>query len=448
MMLDDGGVKYKIERFRKHSTHKNQLYAWQLDPAGGKSTPLHKGTDRETQPIVTKIMGCSLEVFAGSIYAGQEKMPDLPGMTDKFLKLLVEEAAGVEELAEAYAVAQKQAVTADRALTAAKTTHNNCSSLVASSNASLTEAEEQVTYFEAARKDQARLELAKAIPLNASLTALNAALTAIDHAALTARKGVLDAEFAANGSQRIAMDNLNRLANATDSEVTLCKNELRRAMQAAAEAKTALENVSHVIGTPCGTCGKEYCEEDLADVKLIRAKDLAAADKLVVERTAKARTAIAAAAAATADAIVYKTGMTDVTTASAELATVGTMLNEHTRLEGQIVNLNTQIANIKRAAAGKLTESNPWLAPLANRKTLTAQAVTDEAAALVTVDTLAAKAELINDAVKVFGPAGVRAHILDTVTPFLNDRTGEYLGGAVGRKHTRRLEHARQNCKG
>jgi DNA repair exonuclease SbcCD ATPase subunit len=31
------------------------------------------------------------------------------------------------------------------------------------------------------------------------------------------------------------------------------------------------------------------------------------------------------------------------------------------------------------------------------------------------------------DCVKVFGPAGVRAHILDTVTPFLNDRTAEYL---------------------
>ena len=30
-------------------------------------------------------------------------------------------------------------------------------------------------------------------------------------------------------------------------------------------------------------------------------------------------------------------------------------------------------------------------------------------------------------AVQVFSPAGVRAHILDTVTPFLNDRTAKYL---------------------
>jgi len=35
---------------------------------------------------------------------------------------------------------------------------------------------------------------------------------------------------------------------------------------------------------------------------------------------------------------------------------------------------------------------------------------------------------MLEDAVKVFGPAGVRAHVLDTVTPYLNERTQEYLG--------------------
>lgn len=35
---------------------------------------------------------------------------------------------------------------------------------------------------------------------------------------------------------------------------------------------------------------------------------------------------------------------------------------------------------------------------------------------------------LHEDAVRIYGPAGVRAHILDTVTPFLNARTNDYLG--------------------
>ncbi|MCY1303060.1 hypothetical protein D9M70_527490 [compost metagenome] len=41
---------------------------------------------------------------------------------------------------------------------------------------------------------------------------------------------------------------------------------------------------------------------------------------------------------------------------------------------------------------------------------------------------IAAQCALLADAVKVFSPAGVRAHILDTVTPYLNERTSEYLG--------------------
>jgi DNA repair exonuclease SbcCD ATPase subunit len=42
-------------------------------------------------------------------------------------------------------------------------------------------------------------------------------------------------------------------------------------------------------------------------------------------------------------------------------------------------------------------------------------------------DALFKEMEAISDAAKVFSPAGVRAYILDTVTPFLNDRTAHYL---------------------
>ena len=34
----------------------------------------------------------------------------------------------------------------------------------------------------------------------------------------------------------------------------------------------------------------------------------------------------------------------------------------------------------------------------------------------------------MEEVASVYGPAGVRAHILDTVTPYLNERTAHYLG--------------------
>lgn len=429
VVLDDGGTKYKIERYRKHSTHKNQLYAFQLAPNPmDPSTPLHKGTEKETQAIVTKIMGCSLDVFQGSIYAGQEKMPDLPGMTDKFLKLLVEEAAGVEELADAYTAAQKLAVAADRAVAQAKAAHESDLREVATAAAALAEAEEQVTFFEAARKDNARAELVKAVPLNAKLAHLTATLAAFDQPALIARKGVLDAELAAVGAERLQMDSLNRVLSTANNAVTNAKNELRAAVTAASSAKLALANVDEAVGTPCGTCGKEYCEADMADVRVRAQVALDAADALVVSRTTTARAAIAAATIAEADVTAHSLGMTDISAASAELATIGTALHEHVRLQGEITNTGTQVANVKAVAIGKMTEINPWIAVQATRATASAVASAETLKTDAAVVAATGKAELIADAVKVFGPAGVRAHILDTVTPFLNDRTGEYLG--------------------
>lgn len=53
------------------------------------------------------IVGCSADVFTSAVYAGQERMPDLPSMTDKTLKMLIEEAAGIEVLEAAHAIARK-----------------------------------------------------------------------------------------------------------------------------------------------------------------------------------------------------------------------------------------------------------------------------------------------------------------------------------------------------
>ena len=80
------------------------------------------------------------------------------------------------------------------------------------------------------------------------------------------------------------------------------------------------------------------------------------------------------------------------------------------------------------AARAKLTDLNPWTKAVeAKRKDIErcgAEIVAADAAAAA----LCAKSDLYANASKVFGPAGVRAHILDTVTPFLNEKTSEYLG--------------------
>ena len=75
-----------------------------------------KGTTPLTQAEIVKVLGCTEEVFNAAIYAGQEKMPDLPGMTDKALKAIIEEAAGSDILERAYAIARDKLNNAKRQL--------------------------------------------------------------------------------------------------------------------------------------------------------------------------------------------------------------------------------------------------------------------------------------------------------------------------------------------
>lgn len=98
--VEDEGKRYAIIRHRKHKEFKNRLIV------RGEDGDMTKGKDTLTQEFVERLIGASKEVFMASIYASQEAMTDLPGMSDKNLKTIVEEAAGVDRLTRAYAIAR------------------------------------------------------------------------------------------------------------------------------------------------------------------------------------------------------------------------------------------------------------------------------------------------------------------------------------------------------
>jgi DNA repair exonuclease SbcCD ATPase subunit len=101
--IEDEGKQYAVIRHRAHKEFKNRLIVRSEDG------DLTKGKDTLTQELVERLIGSSKEVFMASIYASQEAMPDLPGMTDKNLKAIVEEAAGIDRLTKAYAIARDRA---------------------------------------------------------------------------------------------------------------------------------------------------------------------------------------------------------------------------------------------------------------------------------------------------------------------------------------------------
>ncbi|MBC7666839.1 MAG: SMC family ATPase, partial [Caulobacter sp.] len=120
--------------------------------------------------------------------------------------------------------------------------------------------------------------------------------------------------------------------------------------------------------------------------------------------------------------------MADVSALVNQQANLQAITYRHADLTSDIVNRTNEVARIKAAANVKLTEPNPWDHAVNGKRT----EVMRNADQLLVVEpgVKAAQAgyDLLTDAVKVFGPAGVRAHVLDTVTPYLNERTRDYLG--------------------
>lgn len=427
--IDDAGTEYKVARYRKHTKHKNQLFAYQYDDGMKAWIDISKGTERETQEVVQKIMGSSLEVFKGSIYAGQEQMPDLPGMTDKHLKLLVEEGAGVEELGEAHAEAQKQTLTVEKELAVAYTVRNNTTLALNEAQDTLNNYIEQEKLFDDGRKDRAKTELTKVPPLQAYLKGLDAKISALPSApTLTARKTAIEAQLTAHSAEKAEQARLMSVTLAADRRVTAAKTHASNVRANLANAKNALASVEAKIGAPCGECGKAYCEHDVEAVKRLREADIVRLTKDFEASIEEAKKVIAEHTAALTAQAAFEASMTDVSAVSAELAGINAQLRDLAELEHQHKRYSAEIEAVKAAAKTKLTEANPWSAHVPAQRakvaTLDSKLAGDEA----TVEMLEEKHQLLKDAVAVFGPAGVRAHILDTVTPFLNHQTGEYLG--------------------
>jgi len=425
--LDDDGMVYRVTRYRKDKTHKNQLFVHKQDTTGAW-IDLSKGTDKETQEVVRKIMGCSLDVFKGAIYAGQEAMPDLPGMTDKQLKLLIEEAAGVEELAEAYQEASKRALVAKKDFDAAGTHVKMLQQRLDSVGTELANAEAQHKLFDDGRKDRARAELAKTKPLQDQITSGEGLIGAHDEPALTARKSVLEVQLAGRRAEEAELARLQGVHTAADRKATSARATAEGQKRNLDQLERDLANIDAKVGTPCGECGKSYCAHDMEAARATReasitAKKAELADALRNYKTLKAESQ---AAAKTVDD--FASTMTDVSAAAAELARISTDLSTISRLKAQIAAWGREAENIKTAAKGKLTEPNPWQKVVESKREDRQRVENEIGRAQDEAKRLEAVADLYADAVKVFGPAGVRAHILDTVTPFLNAQTTEYLG--------------------
>lgn len=420
--IEDNGKHYFIKRGRKS----NLLNVDEIVPGGVVS--LTGGTQDQTQATINRIVGCSKEVFMAAVYAGQEAMPDLPGMTDKELKNLIEEASGTSQLSAAYLLARSR--------------NNALASQLPMLNSSVAESEKSVDRLldelakavESADKylldvtEEVKTKKVSVINLVESAKALQKEIDSMNEAELNKRLAQLKVKGASFESQKKDLEILRAELDAHERNrysISYCIEQKKSEITA---CEAMVSGVHKKVGQRCAECNKPYEAHDLASVKAHAEDTLRLYDgemvvlldelKKICDVITEKTVAIKAFEAAMLDPKEYFEQLSEI---NSDLKVIGS--------KKMLVAERNQFAkSALLELVAKSKKPNPYHPVMESaEKNLAAQQANSEdlRKRLVAVKT---EQEMTEDATKIFGPAGLRAHILDTVTPFLNDRTAEYLG--------------------
>ena len=431
LTLQDGATAYRITRYRKHKEFKNQTVVEAASPGEDDTTgvwvDLSKGTEKETQEVINGIMGCSLDVFMAAIYAGQEAMPDLPKMTDKQLKLLIEEAAGVERLEGAYIKAREKWSGAKAHLDKHMGDKANLETRLHSNKVAVESKKIEHRDFEETRKGRHEGYVGNANTIKAQMAGIVGDVKAMNEAAVKEEHDKLEAQLADNAKVVAGEREIAGRVSAAESALTRAQATAEASKREAGRIKGMIDNAPEEMKKPCPECGKPHTEDELTAYvgvqkeKLVGQVNRAKLDVSAVEAAARM------VEAAKQELTDYRAKMPDVTEVSARKRELAAKLTEIAGLKGRLQVLKKDYdMNIERANSA-LTDVNPHQSAI---DVLNEQIAELEARIVTLNEAISAaqdKVMLYENVVKVFGPAGVRAHILDSVTPFLNERTADYL---------------------
>lgn len=421
--VEDEGKRYAIIRHRKHKEFKNRLIV------RGEDGDMTKGKDTLTQEFVERLIGASKEVFMASIYASQEAMPDLPGMSDKNLKTIVEEAAGVDRLTKAYAIARERANASAARMETTKTKMDACLSLVESSQNELESAKTSSAAWERDRGE--RLDVARADQVGAEVT-----LTEVEMELRSLPEQIRDTENAIDKErEKLASKEehdakLVKVRGAiTDirASIRITENIQKEAMQRARAFKMKAEEVNTKVGEPCPTCGKAYCVEDLSTVKesfVEQARSEICQAQASVTSVAKYQEHLEKALKIESSLVA---GTPDVSAIISRIEQLTKELGTLRHREKEVVAVEAMVARARSEVNRITKETNPFLAVIKRHEESLAANKSNYGVLKTELKNIQEQALLLDKARQVYSPAGVRSHILTSVTPFLNIRTAEYL---------------------
>lgn len=423
--INDDGNYYRVERTRLKG--KGTLEVERKEK--GSWVSLTKGTTKLTQDMLDKLIGCSAEVFNNAIYSGQEKMPDLPGMTDKMLKMLIEEAAGILQLERAYKVARERMNDVTKSIAAQEIARESGERVVDNSRHRI----DALVARQADWEDEHRGELRTAAKQLKELQ--SSAAKAKDHFdSLSKNKPKLEADLSEINIKLSSLDEYRQAVREAEQKLTRVQGEiqikdrdLNHESMHMRSLKAEYAVVDRIDGQPCDSCGKPYTKDDIAPRKASLKKDLEECVKRYKELRTQRDDLNGKLSDAELKLKVAERAVPDTTKEIKRRDELSDALSAINSAEREASNAAVRVRDHMVQLKKLKGQENPNDALLENERNTLKEAQKEFTAIKKKIEALEKDLEVKRAAAQVFGPAGVRAHILDTVTPFLNDRTNHYL---------------------
>lgn len=478
VVLELDGEDIQVIRYRKSKAGKNRLMVQNLST----KVDLTQGTDKQTQELIERMIGASVSVFQASIYAGQERLPDLPAMTDKDLKQLVEQAAGITTLEKAHALAKIREGELLRIM-------QQCISANDSSNLALHSASERL---EQAQTQRSRFELdrihkiantretlfAKAEEVKSLLVAngcksfaeLDQTVNECKEILGRCRKDLAAFAVGAPAFDRApptpspaplkpqSLTDLEENQRTVERKIIEVESQVRLLNQQIDKAKRHLDALDSKVGEACSECGKTYAEHDLEDARVAQLRSIEVLTDEVRELVTKRQKALGIKATLSSRIeqrlVEWELDCKSIKRANDEAQDAyREALREHqaavaardsTALEraaddahkrsqelsavsNAISVLSSQIAMIKIQLEEIQNAPNPNVEWVEVSESERDKAWTINQEANSALEEATRRVDAIKAVVQMFGPKGIRGELLDQVTPFLNARTSAYL---------------------
>lgn len=425
-LIDDDDTVYHVSRHRKHKEFNNELIVKRVD--GETESNLTSGTNKLTQVLLNKILGCSEYVFKNAVYLGQDDMPELPALTDKPLKVLIEEAAGIEDIQKASDIAVKDFNKAKTAAAAHQSTVGAVISRLEDKQEDLIVIRASVDKWELDQKERQETEKAELKEIAVAIKGQKATHEAIDMSPVETELAEVLAAIRGVEVETARLKELGDEAAAASKTASKIHGTLAALKAEYDRLAAQVRNIDKKVGTDCGECGKEYHKEDLATALETMKRQLSMKADAFKSTKAEFDSANAVLAAAQLKRDEYASAMTDISKQVERERELNTQVNVYEESKRELARAVFNFRRKKESFELLSTSVNPHAKLIASTETQIVDLTEQLRISTEKTEELEKEECLAKEVVRVFGPAGVRAHILDTITPFLNSRTAMYLG--------------------